>query len=170
MELKIQLSQEHVDKLLELANGKKEDVTKIAARLLTDLAKCPRPLELKDHKALIGPPWTEKLGTVIDKAICEEYFEAATASQIARVSAVRNMLGVKAFRRQGKPRKYDDNDRIEIWERMKDLNINNTAMMGSLGFRRAKECKEWAESVELPELTARMAKAMKRKTRSKPTV
>ena len=161
MELKVQISKETEAALKTLAIGK-ESVNQTCARFLKDVSEAPRAEDITDHRALLGPGWLHDLGSDFDREISKKHFDNEASSGVARISAVRNTLGIKAFRRQGKPRKYTNDDRLQIWSKIEDLPFSNTAVMGGLGFRKASDCIDWAKENNLQGLVDRIEKTLKK--------
>jgi len=161
MELKVQISKEVEAALKTLAIGK-ESVNQTAARFLKDVSEARRAEDITDHRGLLGPGWLHDLGTNFDIEISKKHFNNDSPSSVARISSVRNTLGIKAFRRQGKPRKYTNEDRLKIWNQIEDLPFSNTAVMGGLGFRKSSDCIEWAKENGLKGLADRIEKTLKK--------
>ncbi len=161
MELKIKITKETASALEELTN-EGENVQQLGARFLKDLAEVPRAEVTDGFRALLGPAWLHDLGTDFDREVSLKHFDNGTPSYVAKVSSIRNTLGIKSRRRQGKPRKYNDEGRKETWAAMKTLKVSNTVVMGSLGFRKAADCVEWAEANGVKDLVERLATVVKK--------
>lgn len=168
----IELTDEQTAAIENLKTKKSETVDKVCARILADVAVAPRGANGMATKAIMAPEWFHRLGSCFDRELAMVALgkEEVVASDTSRISTVRNSLGIAAFRRKGRPRKYLTDDRRETWTVLQPLVAKKkmiaTAVLSALGFRSSGDALAWAKAEGLSDLEALIQGSM-RKPRTK---